>query len=108
MAGEVGPVRGAARGLERPHRRHLPLPAGGVVTEPLALIVPVFDEERRVAEFAGVLVDHAATLPAGSELVFVDDGSTDRTIELLEAVIAGAPEGIDVRVLRRPHLGKGA
>ena len=47
--------------------------SGGTVSGPLGLVVPVFDEERRVGEFGGVLVQHAASLPAGSELVFVLD-----------------------------------
>ena len=73
--------------------------------EPLALVVPVFDEERRIEEFAPAIVAHVAALPAGSELVFVDDGSSDRTVALLEKAIADAPFA---RVVERPHEGKGA
>ena len=69
--------------------------------QPLALVVPVFNEESRVEEFGAELLAHAVSLPAGSELVFVDDGSTDRTVERLSSLG-------DVRVLRRPHQGKGA
>ena len=73
--------------------------------ERLGLVVPVFDEEGRVEEFAPAIVAHVGSLPAGSELVFVDDGSSDRTAALLDEAVAGAPFA---RVLRRPHEGKGA
>jgi SAM-dependent methyltransferase len=76
-----------------------------VIESPLALVVPVFDEERRIDEFAPALVDYVASLPPGSELVFVDDGSTDRTVALLQAAVAETPW---VRVLQRSHQGKGA
>jgi dolichyl-phosphate beta-glucosyltransferase len=71
----------------------------------LGLVVPVFNEERRLAEFVPQLLDHVRSLPAGSELVFVDDGSTDATAEIAEQLVAGEPRA---RVLRRPHEGKGA
>jgi SAM-dependent methyltransferase len=73
----------------------------------LTLVVPVYNEEVRVPEFAPPLVDFLRSLPSGSELVFVDDGSADKTVAEVEACIArhgGAP----VRLLTRPHAGKGA
>lgn len=75
--------------------------------EPLALVVPVFDEETRFPEFGTELADFVAGLPKGSELLFVDDGSTDRTCELVEALAAQRSDAA-VRLLRRPHEGKGA
>jgi hypothetical protein len=44
----------------------------------------VFDEAARVADYAKHLVDFVVERPAGSELLFVDDGSSDGTPELLE------------------------
>lgn len=66
----------------------------------LGLVVPTFDEEARAGEFVGALLAYGGNRPGGVDLLFVDDGSTDRTVAILET--AGA------RVLRRPHLGKGA
>jgi dolichyl-phosphate beta-glucosyltransferase len=74
---------------------------------PLGLVVPVYDEAARVGEFTGVLAEHARTLPSGSEVLFVDDGSTDGTAEAIESILA-RHRGAPASVLRRPHRGKGA
>ena len=73
----------------------------------LGLVVPVYDEAARLTDYAKQLVDFAAELSAGSALLFVDDGSTDGTPDLIDGLIAGTP-GVPAHVLRRPHLGKGA
>ncbi|MDQ3385588.1 MAG: bifunctional glycosyltransferase/class I SAM-dependent methyltransferase [Actinomycetota bacterium] len=72
-----------------------------------ALVVPLFDEAGRFEEYGGQLVDWVRTRPAGSELVFVDDGSRDATASMVDALIAATPD-VPVRLLRRPHEGKGA
>lgn len=71
------------------------------------LVVPLYDEADRLPEFGPLLVDFAAGQPPGSELVFVDDGSTDATAELVDELVAANP-GRPVRLLRRAHEGKGA
>jgi dolichyl-phosphate beta-glucosyltransferase len=73
----------------------------------LGLVIPVYDEAERLTDYAKQLFDFAAELPAGSALLFVDDGSTDGTHKLIEDLIADTP-GVPARVLRRPHTGKGA
>jgi dolichyl-phosphate beta-glucosyltransferase len=73
----------------------------------LGLVVPVYDEAERVTDYAKLLVEFVAQLPVGSEVLFVDDGSTDGTPDLIEDAIAGLP-GVAARVLRRRHVGKGA
>ncbi|HUP84182.1 MAG TPA: glycosyltransferase [Acidimicrobiales bacterium] len=73
----------------------------------LALVVPLFDEEVRLAEYGKLLVEFIAARPSGSELVFVDDGSTDSTCARVEELIAASGD-LAVRLLRRPHEGKGA
>jgi hypothetical protein len=70
------------------------------------LVVPVFDEAERVAEYGPLLAGFAEELPPASELLFVDDGSTDTTIEQIEAVQQKFPKA-PIRVLARPHAGKG-
>ncbi|HUF32498.1 MAG TPA: glycosyltransferase [Acidimicrobiales bacterium] len=76
------------------------------MTTDVALVVPVFDEDERLAEYGETLVAFIACQPAGSELVFVDDGSSDGTAAAVEALIAASP-GLPVRLLRRQHQGKG-
>jgi dolichyl-phosphate beta-glucosyltransferase len=73
----------------------------------LSLVVPLYDEEERFAEHAKEIAEFVDGLPAGSELIFVDDGSSDGTAELVEDFIARWP-GRTASLLRRPHEGKGA
>jgi len=73
----------------------------------LGLVVPVYDEAERLTDYAKQLFDFAAELPAGSALLFVDDGSADGTPNLIDDLIADTP-GVRAHVLRRPHMGKGA
>lgn len=68
----------------------------------LALIVPCYNEAARLIPQA--FLDFAVSHPS-VRLLFVDDGSTDATFEILQRVQAVAPESIDV--MRLPsHQGK--
>ena len=71
------------------------------------LVVPLYEEEQRLGEYGQELVDFVCAQPSGSELLFVDDGSSDATTDLVEALIR-RNRGAPVRLLRRPHAGKGA
>jgi dolichyl-phosphate beta-glucosyltransferase len=77
------------------------------LTKSLTLVVPVFNESLRFRLFASQLGDFIARCPSGSELIFVDDGSSDDTPGLIERFIIDRCE-IPVRLLRRTHRGKGA
>lgn len=50
----------------------------------LSLIVPVLNEEESIAPFLSAVDQYLAELPAELEILFVDDGSTDRTIAKIE------------------------
>jgi dolichyl-phosphate beta-glucosyltransferase len=77
------------------------------VSAGFALVVPLFNEDERFAEYGKALVDFIADQPPGSELLFVDDGSSDATVAVVEDLIAASPE-LRVQLLRQPHAGKGA
>jgi dolichyl-phosphate beta-glucosyltransferase len=73
----------------------------------LTLVVPVYNEAHRVLSSAEPLACFVAEHGAGSELLFVDDGSTDGTAELLRRFVTEHAR-FPVRLLARPHRGKGA
>ena len=71
-----------------------------------SIVVPMYQEESRIV---GTIEQLAASSlnTADNEFVFVDDGSTDRTVEVLEKALAETPLAADVIRLPR-NLGKGA
>jgi dolichyl-phosphate beta-glucosyltransferase len=77
------------------------------VAEPrVSYVLPVFDEEQRVAELLRRLLPAADGLAQASELVFVDDGSRDGTVALLEDARAHESR---IRIERLPeNRGTGA
>lgn len=67
----------------------------------LSVIVPVYNEAATVAP----LLDRVLSVPLPKQLIVVDDGSTDGSVDLLKAWVNHP----DVILLRHPHnRGKGA
>ena len=77
------------------------------MTPALTLVVPVYNETARFAARGPALAEFVSRQPAGSDLILVDDGSSDGTPEIIEAFLAEHPS-LPGRLLRRPHRGKGA
>lgn len=73
----------------------------------LCLVVPMYNEEDRVAESLDPLLEFIASKGEGSHLLFVDDGSTDRTVEVVKSRLE-RHHFATADVLMRPHAGKGA
>jgi glycosyltransferase involved in cell wall biosynthesis len=65
----------------------------------LSIVIPAYNEERRLPGTLARIGAYLAAQPYGSEVIVVDDGSTDAT-----AAVAGRP---GVQLLRRDHRGKG-
>jgi glycosyltransferase involved in cell wall biosynthesis len=66
----------------------------------VSLVIPVFNEEESVGLLHRAIAASMASMPVTWEAVFVDDGSTDATVEHLKAVVAEDP-CVKLVVLRR-------
>ena len=71
----------------------------------LSVIIPAFNEERRLLRTLQQLTEYLRRQPYASEIVVVDDGSSDRTRQVAAEFAQRSP--VPVRVLLEPHGGKG-
>jgi glycosyltransferase involved in cell wall biosynthesis len=66
----------------------------------ISVVIPVFNEEGSVAELARRLVEVLGKMGATWEVIFVDDGSRDRTVEILRTANLAEPRVKLVRFRR--------
>jgi glycosyltransferase involved in cell wall biosynthesis len=66
----------------------------------LSIVIPAYNEERRLPQTLAAILDYAERQPYETEVLVVDDGSSDATASLAEQYPG-------VQVLRRDHRGKG-
>lgn len=71
----------------------------------LSVVVPTYNEQARITSFIDRMREELTRLGGPWEIVVADDGSQDRTREIVEAISAADPR---VRLLALPHRGKGA
>ncbi|KAK1870280.1 hypothetical protein I4F81_012742 [Pyropia yezoensis] len=76
----------------------------------LTVVVPAYNEAERITVMLDEAVDHLAAAAYPSELLVVDDGSTDATADLVTAyAVRRSSSHVAVRLLRQtPNAGKGA
>ena len=67
----------------------------------VSIAVPIFNEEKNIPALLGRLIPVIKGLGQPWEIVFVDDGSRDGSLELLKAASAGDPEHLRVIELSR-------
>ena len=70
----------------------------------LSIVVPAYNEERRIGPCIARLLQALPGLVPSWEIVIADDGSQDRTREIVEAEARNEPR---IRLLALPHHGKG-
>jgi dolichyl-phosphate beta-glucosyltransferase len=91
-----------ASGLERPSLARSTM--GPTDPHTLSIVVPAFNEERRLAATLAALCDYLGRQPWDWEVRVVDDGSADDTARIAESFGSTQPR---VVVQREPHRGKG-
>lgn len=66
----------------------------------LSIVIPIYNEEENVRALYSELVESLSTQPLTYELIFVDDGSSDRSLELIKTIALG-DAAVKVVALRR-------
>jgi dolichyl-phosphate beta-glucosyltransferase len=75
---------------------------------PFSIIIPAYNEAERIANTLREVVGYLETMSPESELIVVNDGSTDATSDVVRRVFA-APSVVTTRLLEHsPNRGKGA
>ncbi len=69
-----------------------------------SIVIPVYNEEESLRELVSNIKKAFAKIKKSYEIIFVDDGSTDNTLEILKGILGGSKQ---IRVLSfRRNLGK--
>ncbi|MET9415369.1 glycosyltransferase [Streptomyces klenkii] len=71
----------------------------------LELVIPAYNEERRLAPTVLALAEHLSGLPLTTALRVIDNGSSDRTAECVDRLAAS---GVPISVTGCSRRGKGA
>lgn len=75
----------------------------------ISFVIPAKDEEGRLGASLVRLLAFIQAQPYESELIVVDDGSTDRTADIVHEAERSAPSRVSVRLLQHEvNRGKGA
>ena len=70
----------------------------------LSVVIPAYNEERRLPQTLQSVVDYLAQQSYASEVIVVDDGSGDKTAQVVESFRTLHPI---VALIRNDHRGKG-
>ena len=75
---------------------------------PLSLVIPAFNEGNRIGQTLSEVLQYLNTSAPGSEVIVVDDGSSDTTASVVRDVFA-ASDGTEQRLIENStNRGKGA
>ena len=72
----------------------------------LSVVIPTYNKDARIAATLEHVAAYLASKPFASEIVVVDDGSSDRTTDAARAALAG--RGPSKVIRRERNAGKGA
>lgn len=71
----------------------------------LSVVIPAYNEERRLPETLAIVSDYLSGLPDTWEIIVADDGSADDTAAIARDF---ARRDVRLRLLTLPHRGKGS
>ncbi len=71
----------------------------------LSLVIPAYNEAERIVSTIETVTSFLALQPYASEVIIVDDGSSDGTADLARSALYGHPSA---RLVTIPHGGKAA
>jgi len=71
----------------------------------ISVVIPAYNEERRLPQTLPRVLRFLQGQPLPWEVIVVDDGSVDRTAEIVAGMARQEPS---LRLLRLPHRGKGS
>lgn len=74
----------------------------------LDIVIPVFNEEARLGATLDALTAHTGTLSLDVRITVVDNGSVDRSAEVVDALGSRLPRNTRLRVIGCARQGKGA
>ena len=70
----------------------------------LSIVIPTYNEEKNIRQTLAKIFDYLEEKEFSSEIILVDDGSTDKTVEVVEEFYGDREV---LRVIKNPHKGKG-
>lgn len=70
----------------------------------LSVVIPAYNEERRLPQTLERILGYLAQQPYASQVIVVDDGSRDRTAQIVQEIRATHPQ---VELIQNDHRGKG-
>lgn len=73
----------------------------------LTLVVACYNEEAILEQSVGETLRVLDTLRGGSEIIFVDDASRDRTREVIDRIIAAYPDRVWRKIEHPRNVGRG-
>ncbi|NUM79780.1 glycosyltransferase [bacterium] len=75
-------------------------------TPEISVVIPLLNEEESLTELTAMIVDAIGTMNRSYEILFIDDGSSDRSFEIIRRLQSQNP---NVRALKfRKNFGKSA